>query len=123
MMVEIRNNPGLKKPWPGGFEVAKGWLSPTTQSDLLREVFHILDHAPPWRPSMPRTGQPLSVLMSNCGPLGWISDRAGYRYEAKHPETDQPWPPIPALLLECWAALTDWSEPPDACLINLYGPR
>jgi alkylated DNA repair protein (DNA oxidative demethylase) len=47
---------------------------------------------------MPRTGKPLSVRMSNCGPLGWVADTSGYRYQAEHPVTGKPWPPIPTLL-------------------------
>ena len=53
---------------------------------------------------MPRSGKPFSVRMTNCGPLGWVSDQArGYRYEPRHPQTGEPWPPMPPLLLEAWA--------------------
>jgi len=70
---------------------------------------------------MPRTGKPFSVRMSNCGPLGWVSDaEGGYRYQPRHPETGAPWPPIPARLLAAWAALAPGAPPPEACLINLY---
>ena len=58
--------------------------------------------------------------MSNCGPLGWVSDRAGYRYQADHPETLKPWPPIPESLLRLWRDLADYPRDPDACLINYY---
>lgn len=58
--------------------------------------------------------------MSNFGALGWVSDRAGYRYQPTHPETGANWPPIPARLLNLWDALTGWPSPPDACLVNLY---
>ena len=51
-------------------------------------------------PKMPRTAKPFSVRMTNCGPLGWFSDaRGGYRYQATHPQTDAPWPAIPAPLM------------------------
>jgi alkylated DNA repair protein (DNA oxidative demethylase) len=69
---------------------------------------------------MPRTGKPFSVRMTNCGPLGWVSDRSGYRYQPSHPETGNPWPPIPASLLEAWSDLSDYPAPPKACLINYY---
>jgi alkylated DNA repair protein (DNA oxidative demethylase) len=59
--------------------------------------------------------------MSNCGPLGWVSDEAGYRYQPTHPETGAPWPPIPALLLRVWEALAEYPHTPEACLINFYG--
>ena len=64
-------------------------------------------------------GRPLSVRMSNFGPLGWVSDPRGYRYQAIHPETGQGWPDIPAVLLDLWAA-TVGGPTPDACLVNLY---
>ena len=57
--------------------------------------------------------------MSNFGPLGWVSDRRGYRYQAIHPETGQRWPDIPSVLLDLWAA-TVGGPTPDACLVNLY---
>ena len=60
--------------------------------------------------------------MSNCGPLGWLSDRSGYRYSPIHPLTGEPWPAIPAPVLELWRATTGAAYPPEACLINYYGP-
>jgi alkylated DNA repair protein (DNA oxidative demethylase) len=69
---------------------------------------------------MPKTGKPFSVRMSNCGPLGRVADEKGYRYQATHPETGAPWPPMPARLLAVWAALAPGAPPPEACLINLY---
>jgi alkylated DNA repair protein (DNA oxidative demethylase) len=60
--------------------------------------------------------------MTNCGPLGWVSDEAGYRYEPLHPETRRPWPPIPPAVLTAWDALSDYPHPPEACLVNYYGP-
>lgn len=70
---------------------------------------------------MPRTGKLFSVAMTNCGPLGWVSDRdGGYRYQAHHPFTAAPWPAIPAELLELWTELAGYPAPPEACLINHY---
>lgn len=69
---------------------------------------------------MPRTGAPFSVRMTNCGALGWVSDRQGYRYQDKHPETGEAWPPMPAILTNAWAELADFPAPPEACLVNLY---
>jgi alkylated DNA repair protein (DNA oxidative demethylase) len=59
--------------------------------------------------------------MSNCGPLGWVSDESGYRYQPSHPETGGPWPPIPPALVALWRALARFGDPPEACLINFYG--
>ena len=67
--------------------------------------------------------------MSNCGELGWVSDREnGYRYEPCHPETNHPWPPIPDTLLDLWRELTSTEQKnskamPEACLINIYDAR
>ena len=59
--------------------------------------------------------------MTNCGALGWISDKArGYRYEPRHPTTGAPWPPMPAMVLEAWERLTGYPLPPEACLVNVY---
>jgi alkylated DNA repair protein (DNA oxidative demethylase) len=79
--------------------------------------------APLYTPTMPRTGKPFSVRMTNYGPLGWVSDRkGGYRYQAEHPVTGRPWPVMPRMLLEVWANVAGYPAPPEACLVNLYGP-
>jgi DNA oxidative demethylase len=96
-----------------------GRLDQAEQASLLADVCAILTAAPPFQPVMPGSGQPFSVRMTNCGPLGWVSDRAGYRYQATHPVTGQLWPPIPPMLQQLWAEHVGVSEP-DACLINLY---
>lgn len=72
---------------------------------------------------MPRTGRPFSVRMTNCGPLGWVSDAArGYRYQATHPDNGQPWPPIPEVLRNLWVDVGGYPFPPEACLVNYYAP-
>lgn len=89
----------------------------------MREILGVLPAAPLFTPAMPRTGKPFSVRMSNCGPLGWVSDKeGGYRYQAEHPETGKSWPPIPHMLLDLWDEVADYGAPPEACLINVYGP-
>jgi alkylated DNA repair protein (DNA oxidative demethylase) len=72
---------------------------------------------------MPKSGRPFSVRMSNCGPLGWMSDENGYRYARTHPVTGRPWPPIPGMLYAVWDELAQYPHPPEACLINFYGPN
>ena len=62
----------------------------------------------------------MSVEMTNFGPLGWVTDAAGYRYEPRHPSNGAPWPPMPPILLALWAEVTGGGPPPDACLVNLY---
>jgi DNA oxidative demethylase len=105
-----------------GVDYFPGFLDRATQEALRDEVLAILKLAPPFRPRMPRTGNPFSVTMSNCGPLGWVSDEAGYRYQSKHPETGRPWPEMPPTLLAAFAAIAPDAPPPEACLINLYDP-
>lgn len=102
-----------------GFRLWPGALSPADQAALLAEVLAAVETAPFYRPMTPG-GRPLSVEMTNLGPLGWVSDRAGYRYQPTHPVTGAPWPPIPLTLLDLWSALTGFAAPPDACLVNLY---
>jgi alkylated DNA repair protein (DNA oxidative demethylase) len=97
-----------------------GYLDRSAQEALREAVRAVLIAAPLYRGRMPKTGKPLSVRMSNCGPLGWVTDEAGYRYQPNHPETGLPWPPIPPELLRAWAELAPGAPPPEACLINVY---
>ena len=90
------------------------------QRALLVEVEAALAAAPLFQPVMPKTGKAFSVKMTNCGKLGWVSDRAGYRYQAGHPEAGAPWPAIPGLALRAWDELAAYAFPPEACLINVY---
>lgn len=99
-----------------------GYLDRAAQEALVEILRALLIDAPLYTPEMPRSGKPFSVRMSNAGPLGWVSDRTGYRYQPRHPKTDRPWPPIPPALLAMWQALSDYPAPPEACLINWYGP-
>ena len=105
-----------------GFRFWPGALSASGQASLLAEALQAVEQAPFYRPVTPG-GRPFSVEMTGMGPLGWVSDRAGYRYQPTHPVTGAPWPPMPGRLTELWRELTRWPEPPDACLVNLYrGP-
>ncbi|GGE29690.1 alkylated DNA repair dioxygenase [Agaricicola taiwanensis] len=100
-----------------------GFFDRAAQEALVEELRAVLRAAPLFTPTMPRSGKPFSVRMSNCGPLGWVSDQlGGYRYQALHPTTGQPWPPMPQAVLRAWEALSDYPHPPQACLINWYGP-
>lgn len=66
----------------------------------------------------------MRVRMSNCGVLGWVTDKeGGYRYQATHPETGEPWPPIPEPLLELWRSVAGVDYFPEACLINFYDDK
>lgn len=104
---------------PEGFRLIPGALAPEAQRALVAEVLAAAETAQFVRP-VTRSGQPFSVQMTNLGPLGWVSDRAGYRYQPTHPETGRPWPPMPAALLDLWRAHAGSTLEPDACLVNLY---
>lgn len=71
-------------------------------------------------------GHQMSVAMTNCGDVGWVTDRQGYRYSDKDPQSGQPWPNIPPSWLALAQDLADQSGfasfAPDCCLINLYAP-
>jgi alkylated DNA repair protein (DNA oxidative demethylase) len=98
------------------------FIGAAAQQLLLEEIRAVIAAAPFFTPRMPRTGKPFSVAMTNCGPLGWLSDKeGGYRYESVHPETGKPWPEIPPRLLDAWTLLTGFARPPQACLVNYYG--
>ncbi len=96
-------------------------LDRAAQVALSAALRRIIAEAPLFTPTMPRSGNPMSVRMTNCGPLGWLTDKErGYRYQATHPETGKPWPPIPPMLLELWGEVADYPFPPEACLVNYY---
>jgi len=98
-------------------------LSAALQRELLGDIRHIIDMAPLFTPAMPKTGKPFSVRMTNCGSLGWVSDKArGYHYQETHPVTGEPWPAMPELLIELWNRFAGSPAPPEACLVNVYAP-
>jgi DNA oxidative demethylase len=105
-----------------GLRFIPGCLERPAQEALLAGLREIMRIAPLYTPRMPKSGRPLSVRMTNCGPLGWMTDAGGYRYQATHPETGAPWPPIPEILLAAWRDLAHYPHPPQACLVNVYGP-
>jgi alkylated DNA repair protein (DNA oxidative demethylase) len=106
---------------PDGFRLIAGALSLPEQKALMSAIQDSIASAPLFQPRMPRSGRPFSVRMTNCGPLGWVSDKErGYRYQPVHLETGRPWPPIPETLLELWRTYARVQGLPEACLINHY---
>ena len=103
-----------------GLRYVPGYLDRAAQTALLDNLRIVLRAAPLFRPTMPRSGTPLSVRMSNCGELGWVSDRRGYRYAPVHPKTGGVWPPIPPSVLQAWRELAGYGHAPEACLVNYY---
>lgn len=106
-----------------GLTVHPGLLDGAAQRRLVASLREAVAKAPFFVPRMPRTGKPFSVRMTNLGSLGWVSDRdGGYRYQATHPQTGLPWPPIPGLVLDVWRQVSDYPHDPEACLVNFYEP-
>lgn len=106
---------------PKGFEHHRAYLDPGRQQELLDAVRAIVAEAPLYVPAMPKSGKPLSVRMTNCGSLGWVTDKSGgYRYQSRHPVTGKPWPAMPAALIELWRAVAGYPFEPEACLVNYY---
>lgn len=104
-----------------GIRHLPGYLDRPAQEDLVEIIRRIVAEALLYTPVMPGTGKPMSVRMTNCGSLGWVTDKErGYRYQATHPSTGRPWPAIPGELLALWEKLADHPEPPEACLVNFY---
>lgn len=109
--------------FPRGVRHLPGYLDRKAQEALLGEIGKAVAIAPLFQPRMPGTGKAFSVRMTNCGPLGWVSDKSGgYRYQPQHPDTGRPWPPIPDQLMELWHELSGHDAPPEACLVNFYAP-
>ncbi len=95
-------------------------LDRPAQAALVEALRMAVQAAPLFTPVMPRTGRPFSVRMTNLGSLGWVSDKAGYRYQPHHPETGQPWPAMPDVVLDIWQRFANYPRLPEACLVNFY---
>jgi alkylated DNA repair protein (DNA oxidative demethylase) len=95
------------------------------EADLIAGVSGIVEQAP-FRRMLTPGGHQMSVAMTNCGSAGWVTDRAGYRYDGVDPESRQAWPEMPpsfrALAGRAAAAAGFDGFAPDACLINRYQP-
>jgi alkylated DNA repair protein (DNA oxidative demethylase) len=93
------------------------------ETELIAALRDLVAQAP-FRHMVTPGGHQMSVAMSNCGGLGWVTDRSGYRYDANDPETGKPWPAMPPSFRElarqaaAEAGFDGFS--PDACLINRY---
>ncbi len=117
--LPIKRRDAVKMHHPG-LRYLPGFLDSTLQQGLVEELRHAVAEAPFFIPVMPRTGRAFTVRMTNLGLLGWVSDRSGYRYQERHPETGRPWPPIPDTVLAIWKDVADYPHPPEACLVNYY---
>lgn len=95
------------------------------QDDVLAALREVIAAAP-FRHMVTPGGFTMSVAMTNCGKVGWVTDRRGYRYDAVDPNSGEPWPAMPQVLLQLardaaeQGGFMDFA--PDACLINRYVP-
>lgn len=106
---------------PEGLKYLAGYLDRATQESIVASVREVVAEAPLYVPVMPGSGRPMSVKMTNCGTLGWVTDKErGYRYQGTHPVTGKLWPAIPAELMALWDAVAGYPKPPQACLVNFY---
>jgi alkylated DNA repair protein (DNA oxidative demethylase) len=107
-----------------GAVLLRGFARPS-EGELIAALRDIEGLAP-FRHMVTPGGHSMSVAMTNCGSLGWVTDRSGYRYDTNDPETGKPWPAMPASFrqLAGQAAVQGGFEDfsPDACLINRYQP-
>jgi alkylated DNA repair protein (DNA oxidative demethylase) len=114
--------PASFEPLEEGAVILRGFAAP--QSSDLVEQTELVARAAPFRHMITPGGYTMSVAMTNCGRVGWVSTSSGYRYDPIDPETSAPWPPMPAAFLDLAAkaaAAGGFSEyDPDACLINCY---
>ena len=102
-----------------GVRIWKGFLSPDLQREMVSDLREVAAIAPFRRYETPG-GRKMSVRMSAAGKVGWITDRAGYRYDAFQPDGEA-WPEIPATVLDVWSATSGVERMPDSCLVNFYG--
>jgi alkylated DNA repair protein (DNA oxidative demethylase) len=107
-----------------GAYVLRGFALP--EAEAMTAAALAVAAAAPFRHMMTPGGFRMSVAMTNCGPLGWVTDRSGYRYRANDPETGAAWPPLPPVIADVAArAALAAGFPgfaPDACLVNRYEP-
>lgn len=110
-------------PANNGFFLLKSRLAKVIQQEVLAAARAVVKQAPLFRPTMP-SGQSFSYSMINCGNLGWVADRHGYRYQQVHPHTFKVFPAMPQVIKDLAIVIAKETENddfyPQSCLINLY---
>jgi DNA oxidative demethylase len=111
-----------RQPLEEGAVVLRGFA--VAAAPLLIEEVHRVSQSAPFRHLVTPGGYIMSVAMTNCGRVGWVSDRTGYRYDPNDPGTGMPWPAMPSAFLNIAASAAAEAGfahyDPDACLINRY---
>ena len=124
LFAGVAEAPPSRETMAEGAVLLRGFVL-ARQDELLAAVREVIAAAP-FRHMVTPGGFTMSVAMTNCGKVGWVTDRRGYRYDANDPESGQPWPAMPPVLLQlaCDAAEAGGFKnfAPDACLINRYVP-
>jgi alkylated DNA repair protein (DNA oxidative demethylase) len=107
-----------------GAVLLRGFAKPL-EADLIADISDVVEQAP-FRHMVTPGGHQMSVAMTNCGGVGWVTDRSGYRYDAHDPEAEKRWPAMPPSFRELAERAADQAGfpnfMPDACLINRYEP-
>jgi alkylated DNA repair protein (DNA oxidative demethylase) len=113
-----------QEPMAVGAVLLRGFAG-SVEADLIAALRDIVEQAP-FRHMLTPGGHQMSVAMTNCGSLGWVTDRSGYRYDSADPESGRPWPAMPASFRKLAEQAADRAGfrgfSPDACLINRYQP-
>lgn len=114
--------PPVREALEDGAVLLRGFAS-AQAATLVEDIVRIAQFAP-FRHLVTPGGYTMSVGMTNCGRVGWVSDRSGYRYDPIDPDTGKPWPPMPPLFQDLAARAAEEAGftkyDPDACLINRY---
>jgi alkylated DNA repair protein (DNA oxidative demethylase) len=115
---------GASEQLAPGAVLLRGLAAPIDAA--LERALQLVAADAPFRHMVTPGGFRMSVAMTNCGALGWVSDESGYRYSAVDPVTGRPWPALPGVLAElaarAAAAAGFAAFAPDACLVNRYEP-
>jgi DNA oxidative demethylase len=118
-----QNAQGEERLGPGTV-LLRGGATPL-ETEVLSDLGHVIARAP-FRHMVTPGGFRMSVAMTNCGSLGWVSDRRGYRYDEQDPEGGRSWPPMPGSFLQLARGAAERAGysgfSPDACLVNRYEP-
>jgi DNA oxidative demethylase len=113
-----------RQPMGEGAVLLRGYARPL-EGEVVGALSAIVQHAP-FRHMITPGGHQMSVAMTNCGNLGWVTDRTGYRYDSNDPQSGKRWPSMPPAFLELATQAAEEAGfsgfSPDACLINCYRP-
>ena len=115
---------GGAEPLAEGATILRGFAEPSARA--LVDVIAEITAASPFRNMVTPGGYTMSVAMTNCGRLGWVTDRRGYRYDPLDPLSGEPWPALPPIYRDLATRAADAAGyagfEPDACLVNRYEP-